>query len=63
MSDIADNTTSDQKQLDELRNLAKIADTLGLRDYLGSAYVPVGDPKTKIKQKWYEYLYHCGVSL
>jgi hypothetical protein len=36
---------------------AKIADTLGLRGYLGSAYVPVGDPKTKIKQKWFEYLY------
>ncbi len=42
---------------------AKIAEALGLHDYLGSAYVPVGNQQTKIKQKWYEYLYQWRCEL
>lgn len=35
----------------------KIANKLGLKNYLGSEYVHVGDQTEKLKQKWYEYIY------
>jgi hypothetical protein len=41
----------------------KVAEKLGLRDYLGSAYVYVGYPKAGMSQRWYEYVYQWRCEL